>query len=89
MQIHADVSGVPIAIPKVQDAPLLGSAILACVASGLYPTVKEAAENMVTISRSVEPNKAYHEAYRFYVDRYIETYAQMSELMHQMTDHLR
>lgn len=89
MQIHADVSGVPITIPKVQDAPLLGSAILASVASGLYPKVKDAAENMVTISTSVEPDKANHEAYRFYVDRYIETYTQMSELMHQMTDHLR
>lgn len=89
MQIHADVSGVPIAIPKVQDAPLLGSAILACVASGLYPTVKEAAGNMVSISQFVEPDKANHEAYRFYVDRYIETYTQMSGLMHQMTDHLR
>jgi ribulose kinase len=89
MQIHADVSGVPIAIPKVQDAPLLGSAILATVASGLYPTVREAAENMVSISRLVEPDSANHEAYRFYVDRYIDTYAQMSELMHQMTEHLR
>ena len=89
MQIHADVSGVPIAIPKVQDAPLLGSAILASVASGLYPTVKEAAGNMVTISTLVEPDKTNHEAYRFYVDRYIETYTQMSGLMHQMTDHLR
>lgn len=88
MQIHADVSGVPIAIPKVQDAPLLGSAILACVASGLYASVKEAAENMVTIMQSVEPDKTNHEAYRFYVDRYIDTYAQMSGLMQQMTDHL-
>ena len=88
MQIHADVSGVPIAIPKVQDAPLLGSAILATVASGLYPTVKEAAENMVTISRQVEPDKTAHETYRFYVDRYIDTYDRMSQLMHQMSDHL-
>jgi FGGY-family pentulose kinase len=89
MQIHADVSGVPIAIPKVQEAPLLGSAILAAVASGLYPTVKEAALNMVTISRLVEPDRDNHEAYGFYVDRYIDTYKQMSALMHQMTAHLR
>ncbi len=88
MQIHADVSGVPISIPKVQDAPLLGSAILATVASGLYPTVKEAADNMVTISRIVEPDAGSHEAYGFYVDRYIDTYQQMSPLMHQMSEHL-
>ena len=43
MQIHSDVSGIPIQIPEVQDAPLLGSAILAAVASGLYPTVRDGA----------------------------------------------
>jgi FGGY-family pentulose kinase len=86
MQIHADVSGIPIHIPEVQDAPLLGSAILASVASGLYPTVNEAAKNMVKISDRVEPDQANHEAYRFYVDQYIETYSQMSGLMHRMTD---
>jgi len=89
MQIHADVSGLPIHIPEVQDAPLLGSAILASVASGLYPTVSEAATNMVKISHRIEPGQANHEAYRFYVDQYIETYSQMSELMHRMTDAVR
>ncbi len=89
MQIHADVSGLPIYIPEVQDAPLLGSAILASVASGLYPTVSEAARNMVKISHRIEPDQANHEAYRFYVDQYIETYSQMSELMHRMTDAVR
>jgi len=89
MQIHADVCGLPIYIPEVQDAPLLGSAILASVASGLYPTVSKAARNMVKISHRIEPDQANHEAYQFYVDQYIETYSQMSELMHRMTDAVR
>lgn len=86
MQIHADVSGVPIHIPEVQDAPLLGSAILASVASGLYPNVSEAAKNMVKIAYRIEPDRANHLAYQFYVDQYIETYSQMSPLMHRMTE---
>lgn len=86
MQIHSDVSGVPINIPQVQDAPLLGSAILASIASELYPSVEKAAENMVHISERIEPDPTEHEAYRFFVDRYIESYAQLSELMHKMTD---
>lgn len=85
MQIHADVSGIPIHIPEVQDAPLLGSAILASVASGLYPTVSQAAAKMVKIADCIAPQPANHEAYRFYVDQYIETYSRLSDLMHKMT----
>ena len=80
------MSGTPIHIPEVQDAPLLGSAILASVASGLYPTVSQAAAKMVKIGHCVEPQLENHEAYRFYVDQYIETYSRLSELMHNMTD---
>ena len=86
MQIHADVSGIPIHIPKVQDAPLLGSAILASVAAGLYPTVSQAAGKMVEIKDRIDPNPTNHEAYRFYVDQYIETYSRLSGLMHKMTE---
>ncbi len=88
MQIHADVSNVPINIPKVQDAPLLGSAMLAAVACGLHPTVAQAAENMVHISDRIEPNEANHEAYQFFVDRYVKTYDQLAGLMHEMTDRI-
>jgi ribulose kinase len=89
MQIHADVSGIPISLPDVQDAPLLGSAILASVAAGLYPSVKEAARKMVRIHDRIEPNPALHQAYCFYVDQYIETYSQMADLMHGMTTTLQ
>jgi FGGY-family pentulose kinase len=86
MQIHSDVSNIPINIPKVQDAPLLGSAILAAVAAGLYPSVKEAAKNMVHISERIEPNVSNHEAYRFFVNQYVKTYDRLADLMHETTD---
>ena len=37
MQIHADVSNVPIILTAVPDGPALGSAILGAVAAGLFP----------------------------------------------------
>ena len=85
MQIHSDVSGIPIQIPEVQDAPLLGSAILAAVAAGLQASIEEAARNMVRIRDRVEPNLKNHEEYRYFVDCYTDTYAQLSELMHRMS----
>jgi FGGY-family pentulose kinase len=86
MQIHSDVSGLPIQVPEVQDAPLLGSAILAAVASELYPSIDFAASRMVRFATRIDPNKDNHHAYRFFVDQYIATYGQVSELMHRMTD---
>lgn len=87
MQMHADVSNLPIAFTKVSEGPVLGAAMLASVGAGIYPDVQEAAKNMVHTERSIEPNPEAHEKYRFYLDRYMETYPQMKDLMHQMTRH--
>lgn len=84
MQIHSDVSGIPIQIPEVQDAPLLGSAILAAVASGLYPTIQEGAQKMVRIKDRILPDPNNYETYQFYVDQYIQTYDRLTECMHKM-----
>jgi FGGY-family pentulose kinase len=88
MQIHADVSNVPISFTEVSDGPVLGSAMLAAVGAGIYPDIRTAAENMVHTADAIEPDPERHEEYRFYVDRYMETYPQMRDLMHKTERHL-
>lgn len=88
MQMHADVSGLPISFTRVQDAPALGSAILASVGAGVYPDIREAAKNMVHTERTIEPDEARHEEYRFYVEKYVQTYPKMKDLMHEMVRHV-
>jgi sugar (pentulose or hexulose) kinase len=88
MQLHADVSGLPISFTRVGDAPTLGSAILAAVGAGVYPSIQEAAHNMVHTEHSIEPHKERHEEYRFYADKYVETYPKMQELMHDVVRHV-
>ena len=88
MQMHADVSGLPISFTRVGDAPALGSAILASVGAGVYPDIKEAATNMVHTERTIEPDQSKHEEYKFYVDKYVETYPQMQDLMHETVRHV-
>lgn len=87
MQMHADVSNVPIGFTKVSEGPVLGSAMLAAVGAGVYPDVQTASDNMVHTERTTEPNAEAHEAYQFYLDRYMETYPAMRELMHKTTRH--
>lgn len=88
LQIHADVSNTPIIVPEVSEAAVLGSAILAAVGAGAYPSIATAAEKMVRVSHKIEPNPAAHAAYKFYVDQYIATYPKMKELMHAMVRHV-
>ncbi|CAN5861483.1 FGGY-family carbohydrate kinase [soil metagenome] len=89
MQMHADVSNMPITLTRMGGvAPVLGSAMLAAVGAGIYPDVPTAAENMVHVESTIEPDPEAHEEYGFYLERYIETYPRMKDLMHETTHHV-
>jgi ribulose kinase len=87
MQVHADVSNVPITVPKVTEGPCLGSAILGAVAAGIYPDVQTAAENMTSVDYVIEPDARKHEQYQFYYEKYKEFYQLAKDWMHQVTAH--
>jgi ribulose kinase len=86
MQMHADVSGVPITLTEVGDAVILGDAILAAVGAGLFPTVAEAVDAMVHDAETIEPDPAVHDSYQFFVDAYAETYPAMRDLIHRVSE---
>ena len=88
MQIHADVSNVPITVTAVPEAVTLGAAILASVAGGLHPDVASAARNMVSVVRTIEPDAEAHEAYQFFFDKYVASYGAMRDLMHKVVEHV-
>ncbi len=88
MQIYADVLGQPIYTTREAEACMLGSAVVAAVAAGAYPTLVEGSRGMVGVSSVTRPDPARHEQYRFYLQKYQETYPRMKELMHEMTAHV-
>lgn len=88
MQIHADVSNVPIVLPEVTDGPCLGSAILGAVAAGAYGDIPTAAGKMVRAKARIEPNIEAHEQYKFFVDQYINTYPPLQEMIHETVRHV-
>lgn len=87
MQMHADVSGVPMAMTEVTEGPVLGAAMLGAVGAGVFGSVGEAAEAMVHRTASIEPDPDAHEKYAFYLDQYEKTYPALKDLMHSMTRH--
>ncbi|HSV32251.1 MAG TPA: FGGY-family carbohydrate kinase [Atribacteraceae bacterium] len=88
LQIHADVTNIPINLTTVEEASTLGTAIYAAVGSGFYDTIPDATLRMVQISGQVYPNKANHELYRFFYDKYIRSYFALKELMHEVSSEL-
>ena len=88
MQMHADVSNVPITLTEVADAPALGSAILGAVGAGLFPDVATAAAQMVRVRERIEPDPIAHEQHRFFADQYIATYDRVQDLIQATTRHV-
>jgi FGGY-family pentulose kinase len=88
MQLHADVSNVPISITRETESPALGAAMLAAVGAGIHPDIPTAAAEMVHVERTIDPDPARHEQYGFFMDRYTELYPQVKDVMHQVARHV-
>ena len=58
MQIHADISNLPIIKTRVADAPALGSAMLAGICGGAFSSFEQAAEAMVLQERRAQAGGA-------------------------------
>ena len=64
-QMQADVYNCPVETVTAPEVPSLGLAITTAVGAGLYGSLQEACERMVTVKRRYEPNP---EAARLYDD---------------------
>lgn len=74
VQIHADVMGMPIHLPRESEACALGSAMAAAVGAGLFADFDAAAREMVAVERVVEPRPEHRSAYDALFRRYVELY---------------
>ena len=86
VQMHADVTGVPIVLTEVGDAVALGSCVLAAAAAGVYDSVQDAAQAMVHEQETVQPRAEIHEQYVPLVRLYGKLYPAVHELQHELTD---
>ena len=66
-QIKADVLGIPVAILKESVGAPIGNAFIAGLGLGLYPDVRSAVTNAVSVSNCYLPNAKHH---TYYIDRY-------------------
>ena len=77
LQIKADIFGVPFVRPKITEASVLGAAILAGAATGVFADPAEGVACFVEQDRVFEPDEQRR---RIYVERY-EQYRQLFPLL--------
>ena len=82
-QILADVMGLPVKVPVVKEATALGAAILAGYGVGIYKSIPEAAERVVRIEKTFEPNMENHKVYMEEYEVWRKVYAAQLELSNQ------
>lgn len=85
LQIHADVSNLPIYVPKVTQAPSLGSAILASVGANAYGSITEAVDQMVHYKEPIVPNRENHERYAELAEMHEQAYPLFNQWMKGVT----
>ncbi len=84
LQVHADVLGRPVLLPREPEACALGAALVAAVHAGHYGGLEAAARGMVAMAGAVEPNEAHRLAYEEHYARYRATYPALRGLMHEL-----
>ncbi|MFB3896056.1 MAG: FGGY-family carbohydrate kinase [bacterium] len=82
---HADATGCPIIMGQEPEAVILGSAILGAVASGVFPNILSAMQQMSRKGKVIEPNKGkiaeYHnKKYKAFLNLY-ESFMELRKIM--------
>ncbi len=73
-QMKADITGVTVEVPQVRDAELIGNAIAGYVGLGVFDRLDEAADRIVRIEQSFQPDASryamYTDCFQSYCSRY-------------------
>ena len=83
-KIIANVLGVTLEVPAVEEGPGLGAAMLAMVALGEYKSVTECAEKLVTKKEKIKPDAKIAERYEASYRKYKKIYPTIKELYKEL-----
>jgi xylulokinase len=79
MQNKADVVGKPIEVPEIEEAVVLGAAILAGIGVGVYRDAADAYAHVHRPGRVYEPDAARNAAYREWFTTFESLYPALKE----------
>ena len=79
-QIIANVLGIPVEVPSIEEGPSYGGAMLAMVACGAYESVEEAAQKILSVSEIVYPNADMVCLYAEKYEKFTKLYPALKEV---------
>jgi len=84
LQLKADITGIPVVVPRITEAAGFGAALLAGVGAGLYANAREAAERFLQLTDEYVPDPQRQQLYDEQYQLYRQVYAAVSPLTHQL-----
>ncbi len=84
LQLKADITGIPVVVPKTTEAAGLGAALLAGVGAGIYPNPAEAAMRFLQFDREYHPDTETQPTYNHMFDLYRRIYPTVSPIFRQL-----
>ena len=79
-KIIANVLGIKLDIPKIEEGPGYGGAMLAMVGCGAYGSVRSAADALVHTDHTVEPDPEITARYEVQYRKFQKIYPAVKEL---------
>jgi xylulokinase len=89
MQNKADITGLPIDVPEVEEATPLGAAILAGIGVGLYRDEQDAFERVYKPGKTYQPDPQLSTKYTGWYQIYKQLYPLLKPVSHQLYDQFR
>ncbi|HGM5489422.1 TPA: FGGY-family carbohydrate kinase [Serratia fonticola] len=83
MQMFADISGLPVELPQVEETGCLGAAMAAMVGTGVFSDFAAAQQALAPRIETVQPDAAAQDAYQRKYQRYQALVAALQTLQHR------
>lgn len=85
-KIFANVLNLPLDIPQTEEGPGYGGAMLAMVGCGLYGSVKDCADDLVTVRETVQPDPEIAARYEKQYQRFRDIYPTLKPLFAKLQE---
>jgi xylulokinase len=84
LQLKADITGIPVAVPKITEAASWGAAALAGAGAGVFRSAAEAVEQTLRFDRRIEPDADRQAQYAPRYELYAQMYPLLKEFLHRI-----
>jgi xylulokinase len=84
LQLKADITGIPVVVPRITEAACWGAALLAGAGAGHFASAAKAAEERLQLRRRIEPDPERQARYAARYTLYQEVYPAVKSIHHHM-----